>query len=315
MDFEPRKMYLKRVYVEDFSDTCLVVYFRAPFSFTGEDIVEFIKSKGIDDLDFVVGTHAHEDHIGGLAKIINSFTVGAVLSPVSTYSSACFNDFVAAAKKKANFIVCNSDYSWSVGSASAKVLWPFGELDTNTNNTSIVIRLEYKSVSFLFTGDIERDAESDLVSSGAKLSANVLKVAHHGSDSSTSYLFLREVLPQYAIISCGKNNSYNHPHQQTLDILNQAEIKTFRTDELGTICVSSNGESITVWANETVSTTAAATGAPAFEDSITYIANKNSKKFHLPDCSSLPKEENRVYFASRSFATQAGYMPCSVCKA
>lgn len=281
----------------------------------GDDVVAFIKSKGIDELDFVVGTHAHEDHIGGLAKVINSFSVGVALAPVATYSSACFEDFVSAAEKKTTFTVCNSSYSWSVGSAMANVVWPGEKLDNNTNNTSIVIHLTYKSVSFLFTGDIERDAEHDLVLSGEALSANVLKVAHHGSDSSTSYAFLRAVLPQYAIISCGKNNAYNHPHQQTLDILSQAEIETFRTDELGTVCVTSDGEKITVAADKTLSSATAATGAPALESAITFIANKKSKKFHLPDCSSLPKEENRVYFASRSAAQEAGYTPCSVCKA
>lgn len=281
----------------------------------GEDVVAFIKEKGLTTLDFVIATHAHEDHVGGLAKVISSFDVGAVLSPVSSYSSNCFNDFKQAADKKSTFTICDNRYSFSVGSAIAKVLWPDSFEQNNTNNTSIVLRIKYKSVAFLFTGDIERDAESKLVETGEDLSANVLKVAHHGSDSSSSYIFLRSVLPQYAIISCGKNNSYNHPHKQTLDILSQAEIETFRTDQLGTICVFSDGTNITVSANETVSTTAAATGAPALESAITFIANKNSKKFHLPDCSSLPKEENRVYFASRSAAQEAGYTPCSVCKA
>lgn len=280
----------------------------------GEDIVAFIKETGLTSLDFIVATHAHEDHVGGLTKIINSFDIGAVLSPVSSYSSTCFNDFKQVATKKGAFTVCNNNYSFSIGSAMAKILWPDSTEQSNTNNTSIVLRIKYKSVAFLFTGDIERDAETKLVASGADLSANVLKVAHHGSDSSSSYLFLRSVLPQYAIISCGRNNSYNHPHKQTLDILSQAEIKTFRTDELGTICVSSDGTNISVFANETISTTTAAPGAPALESAITFIANKNSKKFHLPDCSSLPKEENRVYFASRSSAVEAGYTSCSVCK-
>lgn len=280
-----------------------------------EDVTAFIKQKGVTRLDMVIASHAHEDHVGGLAKILKEFDVGAVLSPVEDYSSACFKDFKQIASKKGSFTVCNNHYSFSVGSAMGKILWPADEAETNTNNTSIVVKLTYKDVSFLFTGDIERDAETKLVATGADLSANVLKVAHHGSDSSSSYLFLRSVLPQYAIISCGKNNSYNHPHQQTLDILSQAEITTYRTDEVGTVFVSSDGTNITVTAGENVQTTAAATGAPALDSAITFIGNKNSKKFHLPDCNSLPKEENRVYFSSRNSAINEGYTPCSVCKA
>lgn len=280
-----------------------------------DDIIKFIKQKGITTLNIVIASHAHEDHVGGLAQIIKQFDVGAVLSPVESYSSACFNDFKEIASKKGSFTVCNNNYSFSIGSAIGKILWPEAIDLSNTNNTSLVVKLTYKDVSFLFTGDIERDAESKLVATGADLSANVLKVAHHGSDSSSSYLFLRSVLPQYAIISCGKNNAYNHPHKQTLDILSQAEIKTYRTDELGTIFVSSDGKNITVTAGNSVQTTAAAVGAPALDSAITFIGNKNSKKFHLPDCSSLPKEENRVYFVSRESAVNQGYTPCSVCKA
>lgn len=280
-----------------------------------DDVISFIKQKGVTTLNMVIASHAHEDHVGGLANILKEFDVGAVLSPVATYSSACFNDFKEIASKKGSFTVCNNNYSFSIGSAIGKILWPIGEAESNTNNTSVVVKLCYKDVSFLFTGDIESDAESKLISTDADLSANVLKVAHHGSDSSSSYSFLRSVLPQYAIISCGKNNVYNHPHKQTLDILLQAEITTYRTDEVGTIYVSSDGKNITVMANNISQTTKATIGAPALESAITFIGNKNSKKFHLPDCSSLPKEENRVYFSSRNSAINEGFMPCSVCKA
>ncbi len=181
----------------------------------------------------------------------------------------------------------------------------------DTNNTSIVLRLDYGETSFLFTGDAERDAEADMLEAGAALQADVLKVGHHGSNTSTSYPFLREVAPEYAVISVGEGNDYGHPHEETMSRLRDADVTVYRTDLQGHIVATSDGESISfaVQKNAGVPTNPTQ-GAQADH----YIGNINSKVFHRPDCSGLPAERNQVEFANRTDAVNAGYTPCGRCK-
>lgn len=281
----------------------------------GQDVVKFIKSKGISHLDYVLATHAHEDHSGGLAEVVNAFSVGKVFAAVDEYSSDCYKKFVEAANKKCGGItLLRRGDSFSLSSASANVLWPEEPLDSTTNNTSIVFRLEYGNTKFMFTGDIQSECESKLDLS--MLSANVLKVAHHGSDSSSSYMFLRYCLPQYAVISCGEGNSYGHPHQVTLDKLESAEAQILRTDKLGTIVISTDGSTLSVRTGDEEFSSEAHEGTAGFDVAeARYIGNKSSKKFHLPSCKNLPSEANSVEFSSREEAISAGYEPCKNCNA
>ena len=168
---------------------------------------------------------------------------------------------------------------------------------SDTNDTSLVLRIDYGATSFLLTGDMEADAERDLVNSGANLKVDVLQVGHHGSSTSTSYVFLNAVLPEMGIISCGVNNKYGHPHEETLSILRDAGVNVYRTDLLGTITIGSDGQNYTV-------------GSTAQQ---AYIGNVNSKKFHLPTCPNLPAEKNQILFSSYDEAVAAGYTPCSTC--
>ena len=117
---------------------------------------------------------------------------------------------------------------------------------SETNNTSLVLRIDYGVTSFLLTGDMENTAETDLVNSGANLKADVLQVGHHGSSTSTSYLFLNAVLPEMGVISCGAGNKYGHPHEETLSILRDAKVDVYRTDLQGTITIGSDGQNFTV---------------------------------------------------------------------
>ena len=206
----------------------------------------------------------------------------------------------------------------------------------------------YGETRFLFTGDAERDAELDILAMEYDLSATVLKVGHHGSDTSTTYPFLREIMPQYAVISVGRDNTYGHPHDNLLSRLRDADVTVYRTDMQGDIVAVSDGYTVTfttdrnadVQTNPT-SVTAATTPAPATpvpatpapttpvpapttEQPVasppqspsgeTYIGNINSLKFHAPSCRTLPAEHNRVSFASRQAAVSAGYDPCGNCK-
>ena len=134
-----------------------------------------------------------------------------------------------------------------LGSARVEILGV--NEDTDPNNTSIVLRIDYGSTSFLFTGDAERESEQKMLNRGANLSATVLKVGHHGSNSSTTYPFLREVMPQYAVISVGTGNSYGHPTENTLSRLRDADVQVFRTDRHGDVLCSSNGRTVTFWTN------------------------------------------------------------------
>ena len=278
----------------------------------GPDVVSFIKKLGISSLDVVIATHAHEDHAGGLANVLSNLPAEKIYSPVSGYSSACFREFKEEAEKQNGIILARQGLSWKEGDVKFNVLWPIAPENEDTNNTSIVLKVTYKSVSYLFTGDIEHDAESRLVETGADLSANILKSGHHGSDTSSSYLFMRSVLPQIAVISVGEGNSYGHPNQSVLDKYAQAEIKTYRTDHSGTVTVSTDGTAITVTTAGSSEELSGATATPGFSQ-IQYIGNKNSKNFHDESCSSLPKEENRIYFASRQSAVDSGYSPCGIC--
>ncbi len=281
--------------------------------FDAPDIVSFIKSKNIKTIDAVVATHAHEDHIGGLGAIIDNFTVNKIYCPVESYNSQVFSEFKDSANRQCGITLCKQGDSWQIGQSKVNVVWPKDAKKEEPNNTSIVFTLKFGKVTYLFTGDAEHNVETKIVDSGANIKADILKVGHHGSQTSTSYYFLRSVLPTYAVISCGKGNSYGHPHKETLEILEQAEASVFRTDVGGTVCISTDGENITVKQSDFMEEVPQQDATPGFFQKA-YIGNKNSKKFHMHDCKSLPSEENRVIIDSREEAINSGYSPCGICK-
>ena len=189
---------------------------------------------------------------------------------------------------------------------------PLKEYD-DTNDTSIVLRVDYGQTSFLFTGDMETGPERDLVESGANLEATVLKAGHHGSDTSTGYRFLREVMPQYAVISVGEGNKYGHPSDEVLSRFRDAGTEVYRTDMQGHIIAKSDGKTVTFTTEKEADTATNPTGNSTLQ---TYIGNASSKKFHLPDCASAKniQEDKRVEFDSRLQAVLEGYEPCGRCK-
>lgn len=300
----------------------------------------YLKEHGITHLSRIMATHAHEDHVGGLAGALNYATVDVAYSPVTEYDSKAFQNYVKALSKQGITVtVPTHGDSFTLGSAHAEILGPIATSD-EPNNTSIVLRITYGNTRFLFTGDAETLEENGILDAGYNISCDVLKVGHHGSDTSTGYRWLREAAPSYAVISVGSQNSYGHPTESTLSKLRDAEVITYRTDLQGHIICTSDGTNITfqvernkdadtlsgagTGGNHTISDTnnTAATAVTeeaqgADSNAITYIVNINTDKFHEPSCSSVDDmaERNKLEVSkSRDQLIADGYSPCGRCK-
>lgn len=287
----------------------------------GTFVVSYLRQQGVKKIDYLVGSHPHEDHVGSLDAIIKIFDIGQVFMPRATTTTKTFEDVLLAIKQKGLKITTAKAGVTVVDQGSLKVNFvaPVGSGYEDLNNWSAVTRIQYGGTAFLLTGDAEAQSEEEMLASGANLKADVLKVGHHGSSSSTTPAFLKAVAPKYAVISVGAGNDYGHPHKETLAKLRNAGVQVYRTDLDGTVVFTSDGKTITVEKlGSTVKPRAPNVGAvapvaPASTSSDGYIGNKNSKKFHLPTCSTLPAEHNRVYFKTREEAVNAGYTPCKRC--
>ena len=204
-------------------------------------------------VDYAVSTHPHLDHIAGIATLLNTVQVDVILTPVLEWDSKAFSLMLKYANLQGTPLsVSQEGETFPLGGATVTVLhcWPEGVSQGRTNDTSIVLRIDYGKTSFIVTGDAEDWSEYMMVDSGMPLKASVLRVAHHGSNTSSTLEFLKAVQPEYAVISVGKDNAYGHPHPETLERLEQVGSKILRTDQLGTITMQSDGETITWWATK-----------------------------------------------------------------
>lgn len=280
-----------------------------------DTVVSYLKQQGVTQLDYVIGTHPHSDHIGGLDKVIHTFSVDKVILPPVEHTTRTFEDVLdSIAAKGLKITKPEPGTSYRLGEASFTILGPVSDYGDDLNNWSVGIRLTYGTNSFVMCGDAETQAEEDMAGSGAKLKADVLKAGHHGSRTSTSDDFLKKVSPDWVVIQCGKKNSYGHPHKETMEKLKKTGCQVLRTDESGTIVAYSDGSNIT-W-----NTASAGGPSPTALDTAgeteSYVLNTNTGKFHRPECSAAAqmKQENREDVnSSREELIQMGYEPCKQC--
>lgn len=215
----------------------------------GNLLVNYFKELGIDNFLYVFGTHAHEDHIGGMDDIIKNFNIENFYMPDAITTTRTFEDVLDALNEK-NITLQTPKIGemFNIDGVSLECLY-VGSDESDLNNTSIVLRLVYGEVSFLFMGDATKIVEDKLLNK--EIQSDILKVGHHGSQYSSKETFIKEVSPTYAVISVGKNNTYKHPAELTIKTLNKYDAKVLRTDELGTIIFSSDGKRISYKTEET----------------------------------------------------------------
>lgn len=208
-----------------------------------DEIAIYLREMGVKKLDFLVATHPHDDHIGGMADLMEQFQIGCLV--ITAEDSPAYSDLIAAAKQRGIPVkISEPGEEIPYADACCTVLGPLAIDDKNSNNNSMILRIDYESTRFLFTGDAEQEEELALVQAGADLSADFLQVGHHGSDTSSGNSFLAQVSPDCAVISCGTGNQFGHPSPQALERLKRWCAQIFRTDLEGTIVIVSDGQQL-----------------------------------------------------------------------
>lgn len=211
----------------------------------GTTVVEYLKNEGVEQLDVLVGTHPDSDHIGGLDDVLEQIPVETVYLPEATKETKTYQEVEEALQqldKKAQMPEIGKEYTYDQN-VMIRFLGPQKDY-TDANDNSLVVQLAYGKNRFLFMGDAEEEAEKDILEKQYDLECDVLKVGHHGSYTATSDDFLQASNPVYAVISCGKDNSYGHPHAEVISKLEEDDVQIYRTDTMGTIQAVSDGENV-----------------------------------------------------------------------
>lgn len=208
-------------------------------------IINYLREENVSKIDYVFATHPHSDHIGGMSAVIKAFDIGQIYMPKAVTTTKTYENLLLTIKDKNLKIKTAKAGNTIIDTDDLKlvVLAPNQDSYESLNNYSIVLKLTYKEKSFLFMGDAETLSEKEIT---GDVQADVLKVGHHGSRTSTSQAFLNKVNPSYAIISVGLNNDYKHPHQEVIDRLEKKNIKIYRTDQNGDIMFTTDGYNIDV---------------------------------------------------------------------
>ncbi|MFP4660838.1 MAG: ComEC/Rec2 family competence protein [Halanaerobiales bacterium] len=213
----------------------------------GDKIIKYLRDLNIEEIDYIIGTHPHEDHIGGLDQVIDNFDIGKIYLPEVTHTTKTFEDLLIAIRNKGKKIIAARSGVNILSEDNLEIFFLSPDQDNyqELNHHSAVIKMGYYDQSFLFTGDAEKINEEEMMKNYREsLASNILKVAHHGSNSSTTEAFLDSVNPKYAVISVGRDNRYGHPVPAVLERLELRNINIYRTDLHGTIIASSDGYNI-----------------------------------------------------------------------
>ncbi|AQS59990.1 ComEC/Rec2 family competence protein [Desulforamulus ferrireducens] len=286
----------------------------------GQLVTKYLRQQGIERLDVVMGTHPHEDHIGGLDTVIKQFDVAKVYLPKVNHNTKSYQDVLLAIKdKNLKVTAAAGGQEFNLGAARVEILAPNSNKYQVLNDYSIVCKITYGQNSFLLTGDAEELSEQEMLKKGYNLKADVLKVGHHGSYSSTSEDFLKAVAPEMAVISVAKENDYGHPHKEIMQRLADHRVKVYLTSQVGTIVMTSDGREIVVQTEKQ---------APAEvplvpTESQTYVdangqglikgnINKNGEKiYHLPGMQNYERTKPEVWFKTEDEARAAGFRRAS----
>ena len=277
-----------------------------------EIIKKYLTNENIEELNYVIGTHPHEDHIGALDAVINTFDIKNIIMPKITTTTKTFEDVVTAIENKnLSITLPKVGNKYEIGEAEFIILSPVKEdYGSNLNNYSVSILLTYGDNKFIFTGDAESEVEEDILNTNLNIEADLMKMGHHGSTTSNSEEFLDKISPKISVITCGIDNSYGHPHKEILDTLTKRDVEIYRTDLQGNIIVFSDGKNIKVKTEKNT-----VIEVEELED--IYVLNVNSKIFHEKTCDSvsqMSKKNKKEYTGKREEILKMGYKACGSCR-
>lgn len=209
-------------------------------------ILDYLDDLGVKEFEAIIMTHPHEDHIGSIDSVILNYKVKTIYAPKKEHTSKTYEDVLNAVIETGNTLhEPKPGESFKFGAITVTFLAPGKDYGNNLNNWSIGIKVSNGVHSFVMCGDAEKEAEEDMLAANLDLKADVLKLSHHGSDTSSTKEFVEAVNPKYAVITVGKDNSYGHPSKSTMKMLKNKKIPYFRTDEQGTIVIASDGDKLT----------------------------------------------------------------------
>ena len=280
----------------------------------GNRIVHVLESLDIDDIDIMIATHPHEDHIGGLQDVLDHYPVDVVYTPTIDDSSMVFEIFMDHVKDNGSEVIIPDHGSTIDFNGATITLYHYPTIDhDDKNNTSIVTYLNSGSTNAYFMADAEVEVERSLLKDGVIHKADLIKIGHHGSYTSTSKSLINAMDPSIALISCGKDNDYGYPHEETMETLNDHDITIYRTDLDGDIHCTLDGSTTVCSPYQDFGISIEKYEQPVILFGPIYIGNTNSYVVHSPLCKNLPKAKNQIIFESLDQAHDYGYTNCNQC--